>query len=181
MDFIECVKGRRSVRRYEQRELNDKMLEEIIDVASYAPSWKNTQTTRYILVQDRQLINKLADECVMDFEYNQKTMHNAPALILVTTITGRSGFERDGSFSTSKETHWESFDAGIAVQTLCLAAYSKGLATVIMGIYDEQKAIEVAGIPDGQSLSAIVAVGFPAEEPAMPKRKAVSDLLEYRR
>ena len=60
----------------------------------------------------------------MDFEYNQKTMHNAPALILVTTITGHSGFERDGSFSTSKETHWESFDAGIAVQTLCLAAYS---------------------------------------------------------
>ena len=53
MDFIECVKGRRSVRKYEQRELNDKILEEIIDVASYAPSWKNTQTTRYIVVQDR--------------------------------------------------------------------------------------------------------------------------------
>ncbi len=46
---------------------------------------------------------------MMDFAYNQKTASHAPALVILTTITGRSGYERDGSFSTSKGTHWQSF------------------------------------------------------------------------
>lgn len=181
MDFLKCVQERRSVRKYKPEEVEDSVLENIVGTAAYAPSWKNTQTTRYIVVKNKAMIQELADNCVMDFTYNQKTMYNAPALILVTTITGRSGFERDGSYSTSKETHWESFDAGIATQTLCLAAHANGLGTVIMGIFDEAKVIEAADIPDGQQLSAIVAIGWPADEPAMPKRKSVDDLLDYRR
>jgi nitroreductase len=181
MDFMECVKGRRSVRKYKPVQVEDGLLEEVVVAASYAPSWKNTQTARYIVVQDEALKKELAENCVMDFEFNKKTIYNAPALILVTTIAGRSGFERDGSYSTSKGTHWESFDAGMATQTLCLAAYAQGLATVVMGIFDEAKAMEAAGIPAGQRLSAMVAIGWPDEDPAMPKRKGVTELLDYRR
>ncbi len=181
MHFLECVKGRRSVRKYKPTLIEDGLLEQIVAAASYAPSWKNTQTTRYIIVQDEVLIKELADNCAMDFEFNKKTLYNAPALILVTTITGRSGFERDGSYSTSKGTHWESFDAGIATQTLCLAAHLLGLGTVIMGIYDEEKVIKAVGIPKGQKLSAMVTIGWPDEEPAMPKRKSVEELMDYKR
>lgn len=100
-------------------------------------------------------------------------------LILVTTVSPRSGFERDGSPSTSKGTHWESFDAGIATQTFCLAAHEEGLGTVIMGIYDEAKVIEVAKVPEGQKVSAMVAVGYADESPAMPRRKSVNEVLSF--
>lgn len=98
-------------------------------------------------------------------------------MVVVTTINNRSGYERDGSATTSKGTHWQSFDAGIATQTFCLAAHEAGLGTVIMGIFDENKVAEVIGLPEGQSVSALVAIGYPAEEPAAPKRKSAEDLL----
>lgn len=177
MDFMECLKGRRSVRKFKTDEVSDFLLEQIVEAASYAPSWKNSQSVRYMAISDPKLKTKLADECMMDFEYNKKTALRAPVLVLVTTVSPRSGFERDGSFSTSKGTHWESFDAGIATQTFCLAAHEKGLGTVILGIFNEAKIIAAAEIPDGQKISALIAVGFPDELPDMPKRKSADELL----
>ncbi len=49
-----------------------------------------------------------------------------------------------------------------------------------MGIYDEDKVKEILEIPEGQSVSALVALGYPAEEPQAPKRKEVADLLTVR-
>ena len=94
-------------------------------------------------------------------------------------ITGRSGYERDGSFSTSQGTHWQSFDAGVAAQTFCLAAHALGLGTVIMGIFDESKVRAVLDLPAEQMVSAIIAIGHPAEQPVCPKRKDVDTLLQF--
>lgn len=177
MLFQDCVRTRRSVRKYKADPVSDEVIRSIVEAAALAPSWKNTQTTRYIVIRDKDLKSRIAQEAVTMFPNNQRIIEGAPAIVLVTTITGRSGFERDGSFSTSKGTHWESFDAGIATQTFCLAAHDAGLGTVIMGIFDEAIASSVAGIPEGQKLSAILALGYPDEEPACPKRKTVDDLL----
>lgn len=179
MDFQECVQGRRSVRKYKNIAVSDDVIEKIVQTAAYAPSWKNSQTTRFIAISNEVMKQELAEKCVMDFEYNKKTILNAPMLILVATVSPRSGFERDGSPSTSKGTHWESFDAGIATQTFCLAAHEEGLGTVIMGIYDEAKVIEVAKIPEGQKVSAMVAIGYADESPVMPKRKCANEVLSF--
>lgn len=179
MELVEAIKTRRSVRVFEDKMVEKEVIEDLVSVATFAPSWKNSQTTRYIAVTDKALKDKVAKDCVMEFGGNTKSIDNAPVLIVVTTVNARSGYERDGSFSTSKETHWQSFDSGIATQTFCLAAHDKGLGTVIMGIYDEQKVIDTLNIPEGQSVSALVALGYPAEEPVAPKRKEVEQLLTY--
>ena len=108
-------------------------------------------------------------------------MSKAPALVLVTMVNGRSGYEKDGSYTTPKGDRWEMFDAGIASQTFCLAAYEKGLGTVIMGIFDENKVAEIVDIPEGQQLAAIIPIGYPAEgvEVAAPPRKDASVLLSF--
>lgn len=179
MQTIDCIKTRRSVRAFKEEKIPHEVINEVVEAASFAPSWKNTQTVRYIVIEDRALIEKLADECVLGFEYNSRTMKKAPALIVVTTIGKRSGYERDGTFSTSKGSHWESFDAGVAAQTFCLAAHEKGLGTVIMGIFDEQKTALAIDLPEGQSVSALISTGYPAESPAAPKRKSVEELVRY--
>ena len=71
------------------------------------------------------------------------------------------------------------FDAGIATQTFCLAAHDKGVGTVILGIFDDAKVGEIVGIPDGQTVAAVVAMGYPAFAPEemLPPRKSVDDLL----
>ena len=177
MNAINCIKERRSIRKFKDMEVSADAIASVVATAAYAPSWKNSQTTRYIAVLDKEIKDKLANECMMGFEYNVGTASGAPAMVVVTTLNNRSGYERDGSATTSKGTHWQSFDAGIATQTFCLAAHEAGLGTVIMGIFDENKVAEVVGLPEGQSVSALVAIGYPAEEPAAPKRKSAEDLL----
>lgn len=177
METLECIKTRRSVRRYTDQPVSKETLSEIIEAASYAPSWKNTQTVRYLAVYNEEKKREIADGCVLGFAGNQAIIRNAPVLILELTVDKRSGFERDGSFSTSKERHWQSFDAGIAAEAFCLAAHEKGLGTVVMGIYDEEKTARVLGLPEGQLISSMIALGYPAESPNAPRRKSPEELL----
>lgn len=179
MEFLEGIKGRRSVRKFTDEKVDHDVLERVVQAASCAPSWKNTQIARYIVIEDNAIKNEIADHCVMDFAFNAATIKNAPALVVVTYVAGRSGFERDGSFSTSKEDRWEMFDAGIASQTFCLAAHKEGLGSVIMGIFDEDKVAQAAHVPQGQKVAALIPVGYPAESPEMPKRKMVEELISF--
>ena len=178
MKATECIKGRRSIRKYKDVQIDRSILHSIISNASYSPSWKNTQITRYIAIEDTSIINKIADEFTPEF--NSNIIRQVPLLIAVTFIKARSGYERDGSFSTKKGDRWQMFDVGAACQTFCLAAHEQGLGTVIMGIWDEDGITELLQIPENQELAALIAIGYPDTEPDAPKRKSVDDLLTYR-
>ena len=181
MDLVKGIKERRSIRKFQDKPVTHDLLTEVVEIARFAPSWKNTQIARYIVVEDREKIAKIATaECTLGFTYNIKTMAAAPALVLLTYVNKRSGYEKDGSFTTPKEDRWEMFDAGIAAQTFCLAAHEKGLGTVIMGIFDENKVGEIVKIPEGQTLAAIIPIGFPADgEVACPPRKEAEALISF--
>ena len=179
MDALTCIETRRSIRKYQEKPIPHEVMEEIVKEASFAPSWKNSQVVRYVVVENPELKSKIANDAVLGFTYNTGTIEHAAALVVATMIQGRSGYERDGSFTTSKEDRWEMFDAGIATQTFCLAAHEKGIGSVIMGIFDEAKVGELINIEEGRKVAALVAVGYPAETPEAPKRKTVEDLVRF--
>ena len=179
MDAITCIKTRRSIRKFEDRAVPHELVNEIIGDSAMAPSWKNCQPVRYIAVESAALREKIADECVMDFKYNANTIRHCPLLMVVAIVHGRSGFERDGSYSTSKEDRWEMFDAGIANQTFCLAAHSKGVGSVILGVFDENKIRQYLPLPENERVTNLIALGYPLEgDKNAPPRKEVSQLLE---
>ncbi len=178
MNATECIKGRRSIRKFKNKAISHSLLDFIISNASYSPSWKNSQITRYIAIEDTSIIQKIADEFTPEF--NSNIIRQVPMLIAVTFVKGRSGFERDGSFSTKKGDRWQMFDVGAACQTFCLAAHEQGLGTVIMGIWNEDGITELLQIPSSQELAALIAIGYPDIAPDAPKRKSVEDLLTYR-
>lgn len=179
MTADECIKGRRSIRQFTEKSVSHDLLAKIVEEASYAPSWKNSQITRYIAVEG-ELKDKIALECTSSYAKNGEIIKNAPMLIALTFVKNRSGFERDGSFSTPKKGGWQMFDAGIATEAFCLSAYRHGLGTVILGIFDEEKATSLLDIPDSNELCALIPIGYPAENPVAPKRKAVEELLSYK-
>lgn len=179
MTAKECIKGRRSIRKFANTPVSRDVIADIVETASYAPSWKHTQITRYIAVEG-ELKDKIADECTSAYAKNGEIIKNAPMLIAVTFIKNRSGFERDGSYSTPKEGGWQMFDAGVASEAFCLAAYEQGLGTVIMGIFDEAKAASLLEVPEERELVALIPIGYPAESPAAPKRKSVEELLSFK-
>lgn len=177
MEFLECAKTRRSVRRFTEEPVSVETIKKIVEIAAYSPSWKHTQVTRYTMVTDREVINQMAEDMVLGFEFNTKTMKSASALVVVSYVTKRSGYERDGSFSTPKEDGFEMYDAGIASQTFCLAAHDMGLGTVILGYFDEEKMAPVIGLPENQKVAAVIAIGYPKFQPEAPEHKTVDQLL----
>lgn len=179
MNATDCIKTRRSIRNYKEEQIPQGVINEVVELARFAPSWKNSQIARYYVVQNPELKAKIAESCVMGFAYNTGTLAKAPALVVLAYVEKRSGYERDGSYTTSKESAWEMFDAGIAAQTFCLAAHEKGLGTCIMGIFDDKAVAEAIALPEGQKVGALVAIGYPSEEPVAPARKEVEQLVTF--
>lgn len=173
----ECITGRRSIRKFTEQPVPHELIEQIVSTASFAPSWKNTQIVRYIAVEGDK--KAALAKCTSIYPGNGLIMEQAPMVIAVTAITGRCGFERDGSFSTPKGTGWQMYDAGVASEAFCLAAYEQGLGTVIMGLFDEEEAFKVLELPEGRELVALIPIGYPAEAPNAPKRKTVQELITF--
>ena len=180
MDAKTCILTRRSHRQYQPKPVSRDLIEEVISLAAYAPSWKNTQISRYIAIEDPAVKQEIVDRFCLPGTNNPSIIASCPVLIAQTFLTGRSGFNRDGTFTTDREDGWQYYDCGIAAQTFCLAAHDLGLGTVIMGVFDRKGLEEYLQLPEGQELMALIALGWPADEPAAPKRKDVETLLSYR-
>ncbi len=178
MTAKECIMGRRSVRQFTDKPIPHELISEIVETASYYPSWKHTQIVRFIAVEG-EMKNRLARECTDIWPNNGKIMESAPVVMVITMIKNRSGFERDGSYSTSKGDRWQMYDAGIASQTLCLSAYEKGIASVILGLFDDTKVASILGVPEDREVAALIPMGYAAESPVAPKRKSVEELLSF--
>ena len=176
MTAKECIKGRRSIRQFKSDKIEHELLAEIVEAASYAPSWKNTQIVRYIAVSDPAVKEKIS-HCTSGYPHNGDIINGAPTVVAVTMIKNRCGYERDGSYSTAKEGGWQMFDAGIASQTFCLAAHEHGIGSVILGILDYDEIAKVLQLPEDRELVTLIPIGYPDESPEAPRRKTVGDLL----
>lgn len=177
METLECIKTRRSIRKFKEEPVSKDTLTSIIEAASMSPSWKNTQIVRYNIVENEEIKKDIAENGTLGFEHNKDIINGAPQLVVVSMIGKRCGYERDGSFTTSKEDRWEMFDAGIASQTFCLAAHEMGVGSVILGIFDEDKVAKSISLPEGEKVAALIPIGYPDQEGAAPKRKTTDELM----
>ncbi|MDF2567008.1 MAG: Nitroreductase [Oscillospiraceae bacterium] len=176
MDLEQCIRTRRSIRRFQQREVSQQTIKQLIETAIFAPSWKNSQVTRYIAIVDPKVKQRLADSLK---ERNKAIITSAPAVIVSTVVRNRCGYNRDGSFETLKGKGWQMYDCALSNYALCLAAMEIGLGTCILGIYDEAEATRILNIPDEEEIVALIPVGYPDESPEMPKRKSVDDIVRF--
>ncbi len=179
MELIKGIENRRSIRKYKSDKVSRDIIEKILDAARYAPSWKNSQTSRYYVVVDEKVKADIAENGTLNFSKNKNNITSAPALVVLTTVDGISGYNPDGSATTTKGEHWQSFDAGIACEVFCLAAYEYGLGTLIMGIFDEDKIAEIIKIPENEKISALIALGYPDEDPKAPPRKGIEEISKF--
>lgn len=164
-----------------QRSLSShEVIEKIVEASAYAPTWKNTQTARYIIIEETALKDRIAEKLLWDLNGISGIILGAPVLVVLASVPGKSGYEKDGAYSTSKKDKWEMFDAGIAAQTFQLAAHECGIGSVVMGIFDEVKVKELLGLDDTLNVSALIAIGHPAIQPTAPARKPVQELIQYR-
>ena len=176
MDTINCIKTRRSTRAFQEKKVDTKLIEKIVDIARFAPSWKNSQTTSYIAISNEKMKQSVIKYGFAESPRNGAIIDNAPMVVVVLTKNKISGYSREG-VPTDRGDHWQSFDAGIATDTFVLAAHELGLATLIMGIFDEKGIKKALDIDDTYNVATVLAVGYATNVPTCPPRREVSELL----
>lgn len=76
MNTIDCIKSRRSVRKFTEEKVPHEVLEQLVELSRWAPSWKNTQIARYVAVEDEALKNRIAEEATIP--WNEGIIKGAP-------------------------------------------------------------------------------------------------------
>lgn len=180
MDAITMIKERRSIRKYKNEKVDRQTMKEIVSLSRWAPSWANYQIARYTLVDDEATIKRLTTDGVKGFVYNINTLKNAPGVAVLSFVKGKSGkLDKSDDYVTSKTNAWEVFDAGIACQTFCLAAHAKGVGTCIMGVIDDDSISEIVGLPEEETVAALIVYGYEDEHPAATPRKDVDEIVRF--
>lgn len=177
MELDQVLKERRSIRHYQTKPVDRALIEQMIEAATLAPSWKNSQTARYHVVTSEEMLQKIKNDCLPEF--NRTNCQDAPVLIICTFVKSRSGYERDGQPSTELGQGWGFYDCGLHNETLILKAKDLGLDTLVMGIRDSAKIRETLNIDDSEEITSVISVGYRAVDPQMPKRKSVEDITKF--
>ena len=184
MEVLEVFKTRRSIRQYKTTPVDDKTLELVLEAARWAPSWKNTQCWRFVVVRDNKIKAEIAD-CLIKSKRDDKLVDNAstmavrqaPVLIVACSELGKSGLNT-GVFATDKG-DWYMFDTALAMQNLVLEAHALGLGTVHVGLFDAKRVAEILKVPEGSCVVSMTPLGYPDEQPAARTRKELTEIIFY--
>jgi nitroreductase len=175
-EFMEIVKGRRSIRKYQDKEVPGEILNQVLEAVQWSPSWANSQCWEIIAVKDLAVKEKLK-ETLAPKNPATYAVADAPIVLAVCGKLNSSGFYKDQV--TTKFGDWFMFDLGIATQSICLTAHQLGLGTVVVGLFDHNKAKEVLGVPQGYELVVLIPLGYPAKESPTPKRREISEFTHH--
>lgn len=176
VELMDIIKGRRSIRRYQDKEIPEADLRKILESVQWSPSWANTQCWEIVVVKNREMKERL-NEALSPTNPAKKGLPDAPVVLALCGKVKSSGYYKGEA--TTKLGDWLMFDLGIATQSICLAAHNLGLGTVIVGSIDHDKAKEVLGVGEGYELVALIPVGYPAKDSAAPKRREISEFTHY--
>ncbi len=177
----QMIETRRSIRKYKDQVVSRTLLTEIMETTKYTQSWANFQVARFTFIQDAAKIRDIMDNGVQGFAYNMGTLQNAKNVMVLSFVQGKSGkLDPDGeAYATTSANAWEIFDAGIACQTFCLAAHEKGLGTCVMGIIAADAIKQIAGLPQEETVAALITFGYPDETVQPTPRKAVAEIARF--
>lgn len=165
MELMEAIKRRRSVRSYQDKVVEAEKLLRILEAGRQAPSARNMQDWRFIVVKDPWLRRRLAEAAK-----NQEFVGQAPVVIVAC---GTSDY-----VMTSGQLTYP-IDVSIAVDHMTLAAVEEGLGTCWIGAFYEDKVKEILGIPQPIRVVALLPLGYLAQPSKPTPRKNLEEIVAY--
>ena len=176
--FMQVLKGRRSIRRFKDQPVEPEKLTLVLESVQWSPSWANTQCWEVIIVRD-QAVKEGLQALLAPKNPATKAMVNAPLLLVLAGKQQKSGWY-NGQQAT-RYPDWLLYDLGIATQSLCLAAHSVGLGTVVVGLFDHAGVDRLLGVPAGYEAVSIIPLGYPDNAPSAPARRALEEFTHHDR
>jgi nitroreductase len=178
-EFLNLVQSRQSVRGYASRPVAPEKLERCLEAARLSPSACNAQPWTFIVVDDTELKNQLADATADRWLPLNHWTKQAP-LHVVIVVERANITARIGAKVKKRDFSW--MDVGIAAEHFCLQAAAQGLGTCMLGWFKEERVRRLLHIPASKRVGLIITVGYPAEDRPRPKvRKPLDRMVRYNR
>ena len=158
MDALEALRGRRSIRSYENNPVKRELIETIVDAGRLAATGRGVEPWEFVVVTDSGMRNKLAEIC----DYG-KFISQAPVCIVVLC----------------KDTKYYLEDGSAATQNMLVTAHALGLGSCWVAgdkKHYADKIIRLLGVPPGFKLICLVSIGYTS--PNQPPRKSKRPLEE---
>jgi len=166
MAIMEQIKKRYSVRSYQNKPVEKKKLDAVLEAARLAPSAKNFQEWRFVVVQDAETRKKLVPAA-----NNQSFVGQAP-VIIACCATNCDHVMRCGQLSYP-------IDLAIAIDHMTLQAVEEGLGTCWVGSFYEDQVKNILGIPAGIRVVELLALGYPADSVRPKNRNPIETIVSY--
>jgi nitroreductase len=161
MSLIEVVLSRRSIRRYEQKEIPRDVLDKILEAGRQAPSAANKQPWHFIVLTDSKIKRELSKGLFNRF------IKDAPVTVVGCAhkdlIAGK----------------WSIVSTTIALQNMVIAAWAMGVGSCWIGDFKEEKVKRLLSIPENWNVGALVSFGYPAEKPHSRKKKSMEEIVGF--
>lgn len=163
MEFHETIRQRCSVRSYTDKPVDDEVLRRILEAARLAPTARNRQEWKLVIVTDAEKRKQLADASEQDW------LATAPVILAIVGLTDYRMFCNVPA---------DPVDCAIVLDHLSLAATAEGLGTCWVGHFKQDPCRQILGVPKDFTIIELMTLGHPAGQPRPDKpRKDLKELL----
>ena len=177
VSFDDVVASRRSIRSFDaSKSISEAQIRTLIATAQEAPSWTNSQPSRYYVALSKDKADAVRD---VIGEWNKNNTEGAPVFIVSTYVTNLSGFRKGGEPANEVGNGWGAYDNGLSDAHLILKAREMGFDTLIMGGRDATAIRSIFNIPESETIMAVIALGYRAADPQRPARKPLDEIVTF--
>ncbi|MFP4365412.1 MAG: nitroreductase family protein [Spirochaetia bacterium] len=166
MDLLEIIKTRRSVRSFTGESVPKKSLERILEAGRMAPSAKNRQPWRFIVIQDEALKGKIESAA-----FGQEYISQAPVVLALCT-TNIDYMMPNGQKSYP-------IDLTFAASFMMLQAEYDGFSTCPVTTYDELEIKELLSVPYTMRVVMLMLVGKSEDTGVKNTRMSAGRIIAY--
>ena len=174
--FHEVVTTRRSIRNYDAtKTISEAEVRQLLTLTQEAPSWANTQTSKYYVAMTPEKVEAVQG---LIGDFNKRNVQGAPVLMVSTYEKDKSGYF-NGQATNEIGNGWGAYDNGVSNAYLVLVARSMGFDTLIMGMRDSDALRTLFGIPESETIMAVISLGYRAGEPNRPERRPLDEIVKF--
>ncbi|MFC1903114.1 nitroreductase family protein [Chloroflexota bacterium] len=166
MALLDLIKQRKSIRDFLDRPVEREKIMMCLEAARLAPSECNSQPWRFIVVDDKQLKDKLCDVAFGGIYSINTFCKTAPVMVAIISEKSKFIARIGGIFRGTK---YYLIDIGIAAEHFVLEAEDLGLGTCWIGWFNERAIKSLLNIPQHEKIDILIALGYYDKEKAHPQ------------
>lgn len=170
MDIFECIRTRRSIRKYKDKDVPWDNVVEILQAGKYAPFAGNILNVKFIVVKNEDKRRAIAEASAQQY-----WMQDAPIHIVVVGEPEKA----ERYYGTRGARLYTIQGAAAAIENMLLTANSLGLGSCWVGAFDEEEIRRLCNLPEHVNVQAVITIGYADENPSPPPKYRVEHVMFF--